>query len=286
MKILVDTDIGSDLDDALALSLLLARSDVSILGITTVSGLPEVRAQLASVLCRFFEKDVPIVAGARTPLFGPQRQGDVPQAEILSRWPHDDPDRSRPAEDFLAEVIDRNPGVVTLLAIGPLTNVARLVDRHPQSIARLKSLVTMSGRFATGVQFSAVPEWNVLCDTVAARSVYSLAGTVELLHVSSDVTRRLVLPAAEALRRFDRPALAPVREMAGIWFAGRGKVTFHDPLAAAVLLEPNLCSYKNGVVNLDIATGVTRWTDDADAPTRVTRDVSAAAFFDFYFGQT
>src|SRR5438046_1168552 len=100
-KVIVDTDIGSDVDDALCLSYLLAHPDCELLGITTVSSEPRERAMLASVLCRHVNREVPIVPGYSEPILVPQRQPLAQQAAVLERWPHETQFPNEPAIDFL-----------------------------------------------------------------------------------------------------------------------------------------------------------------------------------------
>src|SRR5437870_7382262 len=88
LKVLFDTDIGSDIDDAVALAYLLAQPECELLGITTVSGEPGKRAQLASALCQNAGREVAIFPGRDAPLLGQQRQPLAPQAAALARWPH------------------------------------------------------------------------------------------------------------------------------------------------------------------------------------------------------
>src|SRR5262249_58606776 len=89
IKVIHDTDIGSDIDDAVALAYLLANPECELLGVTTVTGNVEQRAQLASVLCKVAGRDVPIYPGSGDAILVPQKQPDVPQAEALVRWDHD-----------------------------------------------------------------------------------------------------------------------------------------------------------------------------------------------------
>jgi purine nucleosidase len=84
-KVLLDTDIGSDIDDAVCLAYLLAHPECDLLGITTVSGQPVERAQLASALCKVAGKDVPIYPGTADPLLIPQRQTRARQSAALPR---------------------------------------------------------------------------------------------------------------------------------------------------------------------------------------------------------
>ena len=84
-KILFDTDIGSDIDDAIALAYLLANPNCELLGITTVSGQPLERAKLASAICKSAEMNIPIIPGHNDRIDGATRQPDVPQKIVLSR---------------------------------------------------------------------------------------------------------------------------------------------------------------------------------------------------------
>ena len=111
-----------------------------------MSGQPQVRAKLASALCRVTGNDVPIVPGAARPIHLEARQPIAQQAPSLERWPHDDTFISDDAVNFMADVIDRNPGEVTLLAVGPMTNVAMLFEQHPEVPMQLKQVVLMCGR--------------------------------------------------------------------------------------------------------------------------------------------
>src|SRR6184192_2825179 len=91
IPVLFDTDIGSDIDDAVALAYLLRQPRCELVGITTVTGQPERRAMLADAICRAEGRgDVPIHSGSPRPLLGEQRQPHVPQAAALERWPHAD----------------------------------------------------------------------------------------------------------------------------------------------------------------------------------------------------
>jgi inosine-uridine nucleoside N-ribohydrolase len=124
-KLLLDTDIGSDIDDAVCLAYLLAQPACELMGITTVTGEAEKRAMLASVLCKRAGVEVPIFPGAEKPLLGPQRQPKATQSRALRNWEHDREFPRGQALEFLRQTIRTHPGEITLLAIGPLTNVSR-----------------------------------------------------------------------------------------------------------------------------------------------------------------
>src|SRR5579859_3158827 len=147
IKVLLDTDIGSDIDDAVCLAYLLAQPRCDLLGITTVTGEARARAMLASAICQVAGRSVPIVPGAEAPLLIAQRQPHAPQAAALDRWEHTRSFPAGGAVPFLRETIRAHPGEVTLLAIGPLTNVALLFALDAEIPRLLHSLVLMCGVF-------------------------------------------------------------------------------------------------------------------------------------------
>ncbi|MGK5739997.1 nucleoside hydrolase [Micromonospora sp. URMC 103] len=280
--VLLDTDIGNDIDDAVCLAYLLAQPRCELLGITTVTAEPAQRAALASVLCRAAGRTLPILPGAAEPLASPPVQAPPPQAAALARWDHDTGFPAGEAVEFLRRTIRAHPGEVTLLAIGPLTNVALLFAVDPEIPSLLGSLVLMGGAFTT----AAGPEWNIHCDPHAAARVYA-ARVPAHRSVGLDVTTRVRLPADDFLECCTGPLLRPVADMAASWFADRPEVTFHDPLAAATLFDPSLCEFAPGEVTVDRspgpAAGTTTWRADAGGPHEIAVDVRPDAFLDHYF---
>lgn len=284
-RVLLDTDIGSDIDDAVCLAYLLAHPGCELLGITTVSGEPVARARMASAMCRVAGVEVPIRAGAAEPLRVAQRQPQAPQAAALTGWEHDAEIGSGGAIELMRETIRAHPGEVTLLAIGPLTNVAQLVERDPEIPGLLKALVLMGGRFVTGDGL----EWNMLLDPHAAAEVFAATAGARtpVRAVGLDVTLQVTMPAEEVRARFTAPLLAPAREFAEVWFdGGASEITFHDPLAAAVLLEPDVCGFERGTVTVETegpSAGVTRWRPSEDGPHEVAISVDAERYLEHFF---
>ena len=247
IPVLLDTDIGWDIDDAVALAYLLKQSRCELVGITTVTGQPEVRAMLASVICRAAGRpDIPIHVGTDQPLFVPPRQKSVQQAEALTaEWLHrvELYTRENTALKFLRDTIRSQPGELTLLTIGPLTNIALLFMLDPELPAMLKQLVMMGGRYTTRSGDGNLLEWNILCDPHAAAKVFA-APVPRLVAVGLDVTLQCRMDAAECRRRFIAAGgpLAPTAAMAEVWFRHVPAITFHDPLAAALIFQPTLCT--------------------------------------------
>ena len=285
-KVLLDTDIGTDIDDAVCLAYLLAQPQCELLGITTVSGEAEKRAMLASVLCKAAGRRVPIYPGAEPPLRVHQRQGSAPQAAALERWSHDARFPSGEAVPFLWDPIRRNPGEVVLLAIGPLTNVAHLFQRYPEVASLLKGLVLMCGRFSTQFHKPDKVEWNALCDPHAAAIVYAAAPPVHR-SIGLDVTVQVRINAQEARRRFTGHRLRPVFDFAEVWFEQCDTLTFHDPLAAATIFDDRICAFERGRVEIELGkkhAGLTRWRPaHSGGRHEVAATVDAARFFQHYF---
>ena len=284
-KVLLDTDIGSDIDDAVCLAYLLAQPKCELVGVTTVTGESQRRAMMVSALCQVAGKaDVPIYPGAEVPLIIKQRQPTVPQADVLERWPHASDFPTGDAVEFLRQTIRANPGEITLLAIGPLTNVALLFAVDPEIPSLLKSLVLMCGVFNQGRDEL---EWNAMLDPEATAIVYRAKPPIHR-SIGLDVTRQVTMPADEVRQRFDKKLLLPVRDFAEVWFKERPEITFHDPLAAVTLFDEQVCGFEAGLVEGEVTdrnrAGHTAWQPGhPDAQHQVATTVDADRFFQQFF---
>ncbi|HEX2971591.1 MAG TPA: nucleoside hydrolase [Tepidisphaeraceae bacterium] len=279
IPVLLDTDIGSDIDDAVALAYLLRQPRCELLGITTVTGEVEERAACAEVICRAAgHTDIPIHCGAVRPLLIGPGQPHVPQYQAIRKRLHQTSWPANTAVEFLRQTIRKRPGQITLLTIGPFTNAALLFALDPEIPGMLKQLVSMGGCF-----FHNRREWNALVDPIATAMVYAARPP---LHSSLglDVTLQCQMTAEEVRNRFHSPPLDVVAEMAQVWFSQTEKLTFHDPLAAATIFHPELCDYVTGQVAVAIddeagLAGLTQFTETPAGPHRIARTVHAAAFF-------
>jgi len=286
LKVLLDTDIGSDIDDAVALAYLLAQPQCELLGITTVSGEATKRAQLASALCNVAGKDIPIFPGREAPLLQGQRQPHAPQAAALDRWAHQFDFPMGEAVPFLRQVIRAHPGEVTMLAIGPLTNIAALFAIDEEIPHLLKALVLMCGMFTNRLDGVGPLEWNALLDPHAAAIVYRSRVKIHR-SVGLDVTEHVKLSATEVRQRFQTTLLQPVLDFAEVWFQSRPAITFHDPLAAATLFDEQICQFERGQIDVELISehhaGLTRWQSQDDGRHEVAMSVDGARFFEHYF---
>jgi inosine-uridine nucleoside N-ribohydrolase len=285
IKILLDTDIGTDVDDAVCLAYLLKHPQCELLGITTVTGEAGKRAALASVLCQHAGVDVSIYPGREHPLIVPQKQPIAQQAAALPRWAHQSQFPTGEAIIFMQRTICANPGEVVLLTIGPLSNVGQLFAEYPEVPGLLKGLVMMGGVFNPAANERSV-EWNIAGDPHAADIVYH---SHVALHrsVGLDVTQQVVLPADEVRRAFTVPILQPVLDFAEIWFNQfYPAITFHDPLAAATIFEPGVCTYQAGVVTVDLdeQPGRTDWQPGGEQPPHeIAVSVDVPRYLSHYF---
>lgn len=286
IKIILDTDIGSDIDDALCLAYLLAQPKCELLGITTVTGEADKRAMLASVLCKVAGKHVPIFPGSEEPLLVPQRQKQAPQAAALPKWEHDQEFPRGQAIEFLRRTIREYPGEVILLAIGPLTNIGLLFRVDTEIPSLLKGLVMMCGVFTKRLAGVSPLEWNALGDPHATAIVYQAATGIHR-SIGLDVTCQVTMNAKQVREKLHSDLHQPVLDFAEVWFRQRDIITFHDPLAATTVFDDQICVFKKGTVAVELASerlkGMTLWRSGGSEKHEVALKVDSRRFFEQYF---
>src|SRR5258708_22705458 len=165
-KVIIDTDIGDDVDDAFALALAVKSPELQILGITTAFGDTETRSKIADrFLAEVGPVDTPLLAGKPTEAKSPLTQRRYAEGGHFAKSSHGD------AVDFLLEQIRRYPGEITLIAIGPLMNVGAAIDRDATTFRKPKRLILMGGCIQRGYGYlgytapvGAMAEWNILND--------------------------------------------------------------------------------------------------------------------------
>ena len=286
LKVILDTDIGSDIDDALALAYLIKEPRCKLMGITTVTGEADRRAEMCSTILQHAGRDdIPVHVGCDKALLIDLPQKHAQQAAAIGSRPHRKFGLNNTAIEFLRSTIRANPGEITLFAIGPMTNIGLLFATDPEIPALLKDLVLMCGKF-----YEAGGEWNAYNDPHATAITYGNGRQARPpRHVSYglDVTMKCTLSAADCRARFDGiPVLAPVRDFAEVWFERAPHVTFHDPLAAACIFHPEICQYETGEVKISLADPTLGWTvfhKKEGGPHTVAKTVDAPCFFETYF---
>jgi inosine-uridine nucleoside N-ribohydrolase len=244
-KIIIDTDIATDIDDAFAVGLALQSPEFQILGISTAWGDTHVRAR---VLTRFLKEtghsDIPIVMG-----IAKERPG---KPEILSQAPYAErvpADQSYPdAVNFLLEQIRLHPSEITLIAIGPETNLGAAIDRDPATFRKLKRIVLMGGsvyrgyaQFNYGKTHGPDPEWNILCDTQAAQKVFTSGVPLFVMPLDSTQIKLQELERAEIFKT-GTPLTDALVMLYEEWSHGGAQTpTLFDAVAVAYAMHPELC---------------------------------------------
>jgi inosine-uridine nucleoside N-ribohydrolase len=293
LPVIFDTDIGSDIDDAVALAYLLKQPRCELLGITAVSGDVNKRAAIAEIICAAGgRKDIPIHAGASQVLLTGPGQPNVPQYDAVSQRPHRADYPPNTAIEFMRKTIRSRPGEVSLLAVGPLTNVALLFATDPEIPSLLRQLTLMCGVFTgRNGQGPGQSEWNALVDPIATAIVFNAAPPM-FTSIGLEVTTKCVLNAEDCRRRFLKAGgpLEIVAEAAEVWFKHASAITFHDPLAATTLFQPDLCEYQQVDVQVEtngLRPGATYLNPSPDRKRhRIAVEVDPARFFDEYFAVT
>jgi purine nucleosidase/pyrimidine-specific ribonucleoside hydrolase len=309
--LLIDTDPG--IDDALAILLALRSPECSVEAITTVAGNVRVERCTENVF-RILERAGPVrwpevAQGAAAPLarqltvashvHGDDGLGDLHQFNT----PDGAPRYSRPemrlvpfdGPDLILESVGRFPDL-TIVALGPLTNLALALQRDPRRMGRLGRLVVMGGAVAVPGNVTPVAEFNFYVDPEAAARVLGAGLPIEL--VPLDATTKAVLSwtrLRERLAECQDPVTRFIGDftMKGFDFAerrGEGGLTLHDPLAIGVALDPSLVTFDASHVDVECAGTLTRGMSVADrrpvpaAPPncRVARSVDTQRFLSLF----
>ncbi|MBN1808371.1 MAG: nucleoside hydrolase [Planctomycetes bacterium] len=292
MPVILDTDIGSDIDDAVALAYLLKEPACDLVGVTTVSGNVEQRSRLVGYIADAAGRsDIPIRSGlSEVLLFGPG-QAEVQQYEALEGVAHRK-DFPTDAVEWLRRTIRERPGEIVLLTIGPLTNAGALFACDPEIPSMLKALVMMCGVFTAGNgQGPGAREWNAIVDPVATAMVYR-ARPPACTSVGLEVTTKCMMDADDVRRQFTEAGevTQAVLNLAEIWFRRRPRLCFHDPLAAASVFDGEILTCRNGTVYVEYKPGelegLTMFTPAKEGergPHDIAVDVDVERFFKRYF---
>ena len=255
------------------------------------------RAALASRLLELAGQTVPIFPGFEAPREIATRQPIAQQAVKLSQAQllgTNQPHNPEAAIDFMADTIQAHPLEVTLLAVGPFTNVARLFEKYPIVSSLLKALVIMGGKYSDYPTPWGPSEWNGIIDPAATALMFAKA-ECPVRAFGLDITWQVIMDAEQVSRAFaTHPLLREVRRWSEVWFAERDALHFHDPLAAVSLVDPSVCTYKYGEVAVNLSPGRAGFTEFVAAnPERaiasdrplieVAASVNKDQFFDQYF---
>ena len=258
-RIILDTDIGDDIDDAFALALAMRSPEVEILGITTAWGDTALRAQLVQ---RFLKENsienLPIATGDPT---------KSAAAFSQARWAQDSPpfQKQLDAVEFLLKQARKTPGEITLVAIGPLTNVGAAIDRDAATFKKFKRVVLMGGSIRRGYgdlgyapDHGPQAEYNIYSDVAAAQKLFDSGVPIFMMPLDStqlmldEVKRNILFSAATPM----------TNSLAALYYqwVERNRTptaTLFDVMAVAYVIEPKLCPVEPLHITVD-AQGFTR----------------------------
>lgn len=274
-RILIDTDPG--IDDACAILLALASPELSLEGLSIVHGncsLEQATINALSVLELAGAGHIPVAKGCALPLvqpslLAPETHGDTGLGYAKLPEPNCRPTRQH-GSDFLIENIMSHPGDITLVAIGPLTNVALAIRQEPRIVQALKELIIMGGAIRHEGNTTALAEFNTYVDPHAAYIVYH--ADIPTTLVPLDVTYQCILTAQDVRRLQKIPSPIPVFLMDATKFymefhdeyQGIEGCVVNDPLALALTFAPELCTYQELYVDVDISSSVSLGKTFAD----------------------
>ena len=287
IPVILDTDIGDDIDDALALGLALQSPELNVLAVNTVLQHGERRADLAwKILELYGRTDIPVGVGAEQPLMAVHRsEAVVRQTELLDVGYHMPPGLRHNALELMIDKCLASPAKVTILAYGPLTNIALALRAEPRLGGKIERIVLMNGVF-----FRPGLEYNTKMDPEASAIVYSSG--LPVTTVGLDVTMQCRLGASHMQRLAEsaEPAAQFLLKLIRIWQNGNEnqRPILHDPLAIAITVKPDLVSYATGRVDVEThgtpeqSYGLTTFHKDPAGTVQVANEVNSAAVLDLF----
>lgn len=283
-KIVIDTDIGDDIDDAFALALALSsQRELELVGITTAWGPTGKRARIVSKLLHVAgQEQIPVHAGVQTSDATPDQYP----------WAADYDDAGKVGSDgpgFLLDQLGRAPGEITLVCIGPLTNIGAAIDRDAAGFRKVKRVVMMGGSVAYSYHdlgytrpTGPVPEYNIYSDVAAARKLF--ASGVPIVMAGLDVTNMLKLDEVkrELLFKDSSPLTEALALLYHQW--GQRTPTLFDVMTIGLLLDPTLC--RTEPLHLHIEdNGLTRVVAGAPPNVQACADARVDGFFHLLLGR-
>jgi inosine-uridine nucleoside N-ribohydrolase len=264
-----------------------------VLAVTTVLDDTETRTRLAwKELGLYGRTDIALATGASEPLLDPRRTTRARQFEVLTAADNPPAAAQRRAATLIVETLLKAPRKVTLIPVGPLTNIALALRLEPRIKEHIERIVLMGGAFEM-----LRPEYNIVRDRAAAEIVFRSG--VPITAVGLDVTTKCKLERADLdkLRAAGHPAAAFLVRLIELWQNGHPDQTptLHDPLAVATAFRPGLVETQAGGVRVEtnspLTNGMTMFTPAGRLPkneppsTLVARTVNVRAFLDLFIAR-
>jgi inosine-uridine nucleoside N-ribohydrolase len=278
--LIIDTDIGDDIDDTLALALVLSSERLRPRAISTVYAEVHQRARLAAHMLRVWGRgDIPVVPGESLPYVNRPRTGWAAQCEIVDATDVFDNVFDQSVESVFEESACNGLRRLTLLAIGALTNLARAFDRDAKLPGRFDEIVMMGGS-SDGERV----EWNIGCDPEAAQIVFNVDVPIRIIPI--EITERCLMRESflSRIRSSDTEHHRLISRLIAMWAHRNGThaPVLHDPLAVGCMLWPELYRFEPVTVDVLVtpeeARGVTIMSTDSTSKTLVCKEVDYEEF--------
>jgi purine nucleosidase len=285
-KVIIDTDIGDDIDDVLAVGLALNSPELDVIGITSAWGDTKLRARMLDRLLRETgHSEIPVAVGI-------ERHKQKEAAFSQAPWAQREPERPHPdAVSFLLQQINKYPGEITLIAIAPETNLGAAIKRDPATFGKLKRIVIMGGSVRLGYDDRAplitqppVPEYNIVMDIPAAQAVFTSGVPLYVMPLDStqlkleERKREMIFTRSTSLT--DAMTL-----LYHLWSRETKQVTptMFDAVAVAYTTDPQQCPVTPLHIEID-AAGFTR-EKSGQPNSYVCLSSDTDSFFRFYLAR-
>lgn len=291
-KIILDTDIGDDIDDAFALALCVNSPEIDLLGVTTVYKNTDLRAKIAKTELELYKReDIGVYAGIDKPLNQDiiawdhetiDENGKIRIAQYLDSM-SDKVYSSKSAVDFILDTLKKYPNEVTLVGIGPLTNLASAYLKDKETFKLAKEVLIMGGQLG-----GTYPEWNIRVDPEAARIVFTSGVKIKAVGLNVTTLCKFDEKTINYLTNLKSEGHKLIVEMMNIWlkdFKGRAP-TMHDPLAISTLVS-DFCEFNPYYILVELEGKERAYTKTVPASTPnsslvyMVDKVNEQAFLDF-----
>jgi purine nucleosidase len=302
-KIIIDTDPG--VDDALTFLLALASPEIKLEALTSVHGnigIEKTTRNALAVLELANASHIPVARGCSLPLVSPlHKAGDAVHGSSGIGNANLPEPKSKPVKqhaiDYLIERILAEPNQISVFPIGPLTNIALAIRKEPRIVQALKGLVIMGGAVKEGGNASPLAEFNIFADPHAAHVVFHSGIPITLIPL--DVTHKCLLTTedVERLNKIDSPIARFVRDATSVYIKFyqnyenfSNGCALHDPLTLATIIKPELFTFEELHVDVDISGGISSGNTFADflkiskkpANMKVAMDVRGRDFIELF----
>ncbi|MBV8213766.1 MAG: nucleoside hydrolase [Verrucomicrobia bacterium] len=274
--VIFDTDIGTDVDDILALAVLAKSPELELIGVTTVYGDTRLRARIAKVTCDLLGcADTAVLIGEKETLARRQIAWAGHEGYGVPHLDKAEVPAIPGAVDYLLDAANRFAGDLEVLATGPLTNIATAIIKDAPGFSKIKHLYLMGGAY-----WLDRPEHNIKSDPEAAKIVFESG--IPITAIGLDITLRVLLDANDVrqIAQLRNGVGALLEDQILRWWELRNITANHphDPLAALAMVRPDLFIFENWDVDVtkDGRTeGLTRLREPKKGKTRIGADVFA-----------